>query len=580
MGKVIAVCTSETKGIQKTEAPQIELQANWGIVGDAHAGAWHRQVSLLSHEKIEGFKALGANVASGAFGENIVVEGFDLKSLPIGTRFRIFGADGNEDPACACACAWACAGAGAGTGAAHAKPIELELTQIGKECHAHCAIYHEMGDCIMPREGVFCRVTAGGTVRPGDTIEVVPQPYFDNAATTQIRSEVVAAMMPYLTGEYGNPSSIYGLGQRASDAVADARAAIAGVLNASPQEIHFTSGGSEADNWAVKGAAHAAAARGEGRHVITSAIEHHAVLHACQALEREGFEVTYLPVDGDGLVCVEDFEAAIRPDTVLATIMFANNEIGTVEPIAELAKTAHRHGVAFHTDAVQAFCHEDIDVEALGVDMLSASAHKLYGPKGVGLLYIRKGVRVENLIDGGLQERGRRAGTENVAGIVGFGEAVRLASAERAAQHARQTELRDHAISRILSEIPHARLNGSRTRRLPGNVNVSFEFVEGEGMILQMAARGISISSGSACTSGSLDPSHVLLAIGLPHEVAHGSVRMTLGRLTTREDVDRAVDSLAATVNLLRQMSPLYEDYRHGKVASLIDHEKEGGSLK
>ena len=394
--------------------------------------------------------------------------------------------------------------------------------------------------------------------------------YLDNAATTPMRPEVLEAMLPYFCEQFGNPSSIYPLGQDASDAVAEARATIAGVLNAKkPTEVFFTSGGTEADNWAIKGFAHANAAK--GKHIITSAIEHHAVLHTCQALEREGFEVTYLPVDADGLVSPAAFEEAIGPDTILASIMFANNEIGSVQPIAELAAIAHEHGITFHTDAVQAFCHEAIDVQALGVDMLSASAHKLHGPKGVGLLYVRKGVKLDNLLDGGQQERGKRATTENVPGIVGFAKAAELAAAERASEHERQAELRDHAIARILAEIPYSRLNGSPTQRLANNVNVSFEFIEGEGMLLQLSFRGICVSSGSACTSGSLDPSHVLLAIGLPHEIAHGSMRMTLGRDTTLEDIDFAVDSLVATIANLRAMSPLWEDFQAGKGTSLIE---------
>lgn len=403
------------------------------------------------------------------------------------------------------------------------------------------------------------------------------QIYLDNASTTPMRPEVLEAMMPYFTEEYGNPSSIYPLGQRASDAVTAAREQLAICIGAKPQELFFTSGGSESDNWAIKGFARANAAK--GRHIITSAIEHHAVLHTCAALEKEGFEVTYLPVDSDGLVSVEDFKQAIRPDTILASIMFANNEIGTIQPIAQLAEAAHEAGVVFHTDAVQAFGHEYINVGEMGIDMLSASAHKLYGPKGMGLLYVRKGVRLQNLIDGGQQERGRRATTENVPGIVGFAKAAQLAEAERESVHATQAALRDHAIERILKEIPHAKLNGSWKNRLANNVNFSFEFIEGEGMLLQLAARGICVSSGSACTSGSLDPSHVLLAIGLPHEIAHGSLRMTLGRATTREDVDYAIDSLKATLANLRSMSPLYEDYERTGEGSVIDGMKAQGVL-
>lgn len=382
-------------------------------------------------------------------------------------------------------------------------------------------------------------------------------------------------MTPYFIEQFGNPSSIYPLGQQASDAVAAARETLASAIGASSREVYFTSGGTEADNWAIKGFARANA--GRGRHIITSAIEHHAVLHTCEALEKEGFEVTYLPVDEHGLVRPADFEQAIRPDTILASIMFANNEIGTIEPVAELASIAHGRGVAFHTDAVQAFGHELIDVNEMGIDMLSASAHKIYGPKGVGLLYIRKGVKVANLIDGGQQERARRGSTENVPGIVGFAEAAKLAQADLLLERDRQRALRDHAIRRILAEIPAAKLNGSWESRLANNVNFSFEFIEGEGMLLQLAARGICVSSGSACTSGSLDPSHVLLAIGLPHEIAHGSLRISIGRSTTIEDIDFAVDSLGATLENLRAMSPLYEDFNQGKVVSVIASLKDAG---
>lgn len=394
--------------------------------------------------------------------------------------------------------------------------------------------------------------------------------YLDNAATTSVRSEVLEKMLPYFSEQYGNPSSIYLLGQDASDAVVEARQTIADVLGASPKEVFFTSGGTEADNWAIKGVARAAAVKDKGKHIITSAIEHHAVLHTCQALEQEGFEVTYLPVDEGGLIDPAEFEKAIRPDTIMASIMFANNEIGTVQPIKELATIAHAHNILFHTDAVQAFCHEAINVKEMGIDLLSASAHKIYGPKGVGLLYIRRGVKIQNLLDGGQQEGGRRPTTENVPGIVGFAEAARLASGERESEHERQAQLRDHAIKRILAEIPYSRLNGHPTKRLANNVNISFEFIEGEGMLLQLAFKGICVSSGSACTSGSLDPSHVLLAIGLKHEVAHGSMRMTTGHDTTLEDIDFAVDTLKQTIENLRSMSPLWEDFKAGHTTSII----------
>ena len=386
--------------------------------------------------------------------------------------------------------------------------------------------------------------------------------YLDNAATTPCRPEVVEAMLPYFTEKFGNPSAIYNLGQVAQDAIQQARKDVAGVINAaSPNEVFFTSGGSEADNWALKGVMDAYKDK-KGKHLITTKIEHHAILHTAQFLEQQGFEVTYLDVDEYGLVSPEAFEAAIRPDTVMASIMFANNEIGTIEPIKELAAIAHAHKVIFHTDAVQAFCHEKIDVQELGIDLMSASGHKLYGPKGVGMLYVRRGVRISNLIHGGGQERGKRATTENTAGIVGFAKAAVRAEAEREEQHERQAAIRDHAIQRITTEIPHCFLNGHPTQRLANNINISFEFIEGEGMLLRLGAKGICASSGSACTSGSLDPSHVLLAIGLPHEKAHGSLRATLGRDTTLEDVDFMCDVLKDAIAGLREMSPLWEDFQ------------------
>ena len=385
--------------------------------------------------------------------------------------------------------------------------------------------------------------------------------YLDNAATTPCRPEVVEAMLPYFSEKFGNPSAIYQLGQETQDAIQKAREDVAGVINATrPTEVFFTSGGSESDNWAIKGVMSAYKDK-KGKHLITTKIEHHAILHTCEYLEKLGFEVTYLPVDKYGLVDPAQFEAAIRPDTVMASIMFANNEIGTIEPIKELAAIAHKYKVIFHTDAVQAFCHEKIDVQDLDVDLLSASGHKFYGPKGVGMLYVKRGVRIDNLIHGGGQERGKRATTENTAGIIGFAKAAVLAEAEREAEHERQAKLRDHAIERITKEIPHCFLNGHPTKRLANNVNISFEFIEGEGMLLRLGAKGICASSGSACTSGSLDPSHVLLAIGLPHEKAHGSLRITLGRNTTLEDIDYMVDVLVPAIAGLRDMSPLWEDF-------------------
>ena len=385
------------------------------------------------------------------------------------------------------------------------------------------------------------------------------QIYLDHASTTPVRPEVVEAMTPYFTEHFGNPSSIYPLGQEASDAVAAARESLAGLIGAAPREIFFTSGGTESDNWAIKGFARANAAK--GRHIITSAIEHHAVLHTCQALEREGFEVTYLPVDEHGLVSVEDFKAAMRPDTILASIMFANNEIGTIEPIRQLAAAAHEANVVFHTDAVQAFGHIPLNVEQMHIDLLSVSAHKFHGPKGVGFLYIRKGVKLVPFMDGGAQEKNRRAGTSNVPGIVGMGEAAQLAAENMETAMAKVAAVRDHLIARIEAEIPYAKLNGHRTNRLPGNVNFCFRFIEGESMLMLLDAQGVCASSGSACTSGSLDPSHVLLAIGCPHEIAHGSLRLSLSEETTMADADFVVDQLKEIIPRLRSMSPLYADF-------------------
>ena len=383
--------------------------------------------------------------------------------------------------------------------------------------------------------------------------------YLDNAATTRTLPQVLEKMLPYFTEEYGNPSSLYGLGQSASQAVTKAREEIAALIGAKPNEIYFTAGGSESDNWAIKGIAEARAEK--GKHVITSAIEHHAVLHTCQWLEKQGYEVTYLPVDENGLVSPEALEAAIRPDTILVSIMMANNEIGTIEPISQLAEIAKKAGVLFHTDAVQAVGQIPINVEELQVAMLSASAHKLGGPKGIGFLYVKKGVRLPSFLHGGAQERGKRAGTQNVPAIVGFGEAARLAAETMESRTAKEQELRDHLIERITKEVPYARLNGDAKKRLPGNANFCFRFIEGESLLLLLDQNGICASSGSACTSGSLDPSHVLLAIGLPHEIAHGSLRLTLSEEITKEDIDFTVDKVKEIVTRLRAMSPLYEDF-------------------
>ena len=383
--------------------------------------------------------------------------------------------------------------------------------------------------------------------------------YLDNAATTQCAKEALDAMLPYFMEQYGNASSIYQLGAQSKKAITNARDIIAKSLNTDGAEIYFTAGGSESDNWALIATAEAYAAK--GKHIITSRIEHHAVLHTCQYLEKRGYEVTYIDVDEDGVIRLEDLKKAIRPDTILISVMFANNEIGTVQPIEEIGRIAKENGILFHTDAVQAYGHLPIDVEALHIDMLSASGHKLHGPKGVGFLYIRKGVKIRSFLHGGSQERSRRAGTENVPGIVGLGAAVKKAFENMDANIQKETELRDYLIQRIEKEVPYCRLNGHRTKRLPGNVNFSFQFIEGESLLIMLDMKKICASSGSACTSGSLDPSHVLLAIGLPHEIAHGSLRLTLNADTTREELDYVVESVKEIVEKLRSMSPLYEDF-------------------
>ena len=383
--------------------------------------------------------------------------------------------------------------------------------------------------------------------------------YMDNAATTQVYPEVFDAMKPYFTEFYGNPSSIYSFAGNSKKAVEDARKTIADFLGARTEEIYFTGGGSESDNWALKATADAYA--NKGKHIITSKIEHHAILHTCEYLEKKGFEVTYLDVDENGFVNPADVEKAIRPDTILVSIMTANNEIGTIEPIAEIGKIAKDHGVLFHTDAVQAFGHIPMNVDEMNIDMLSASGHKINGPKGIGIMYIRKGVKIGSFVHGGAQERQRRAGTHNVPGIVGIGKAVELARDNMKERMEYETKLRDHLISRVMEEIPYAKLNGDKVKRLPNNVNVCFRFIEGESMLILLDQNGVCGSSGSACTSGSLDPSHVLLAIGLPHEIAHGSLRLTLSEKNTMEEVDFTVDKLKGIIERLRSMSPLYEDF-------------------
>jgi cysteine desulfurase len=384
--------------------------------------------------------------------------------------------------------------------------------------------------------------------------------YMDHSATTATDPAVVDAMIPWFSKGYGNPSSLYRIARESKTAVDKARSQVAAALGAQPDEIYFTSGGTEADNWAIKGIAFAN--RKKGNHIITSAIEHHAVLHTCEYLEKQGFSVTYLPVDETGQVRISDLKDAITDQTILVTIMFANNEIGTIEPIAEIGKVCREHGVYFHTDAVQAIGNVAIDVAAMQIDLLSLSAHKFYGPKGIGALYIRKSVRIDNLLHGGGQEKRRRAGTENTPGIVGLGLAIERAIARMDEQNKRVSALRDRLLDGIFKTIPNTRLNGHPKERLPGNLNVSFDFIEGESMLLLLDHFGICASTGSACTSGSLEPSHVLLATGLPAETAHGSLRLTLGAENTEEDVDYVLEQLQKVVIRLREMSPLYADHK------------------
>ena len=383
--------------------------------------------------------------------------------------------------------------------------------------------------------------------------------YLDNAATTQVYPEVFEEMKPYFTEYYGNPSSVYQFAQESKNKVERAREEIAEMLNAKPEEIYFTGGGSESDNWALVATAETYAKK--GKHIITSKIEHHAILHTCEYLESRGYEVTYLDVDENGLIDLEQLKKSIREDTILISIMSANNEIGTIQPIAEIGKIAKEHEIFFHTDAVQAFGHIPIDVEEMQIDMLSASGHKIHGPKGIGFLYIRKNVRIGAFIHGGSQERGKRAGTHNVPGIVGLAAAAKIAKKNLESNIKYETKLRDYAISRIENEIPFAVLSGHRTKRLPNNIHFCFRFIEGESMLILLDQAGICGSSGSACTSGSLDPSHVLLAIGRPHEIAHGSLRLTLSEKNTKEEIDKVVDELKKIIERLRSMSPLYEDY-------------------
>lgn len=386
--------------------------------------------------------------------------------------------------------------------------------------------------------------------------------YLDNAATTRVKEEVLQEMLPYFRENYSNPSAIYSFASEVSKALDRAREQAANLIGAKREEIYFTAGGSESDNWALK--ATAEAYKDKGRHIITSKIEHHAILHTCEYLEKNGYEITYINVDENGQILLNELEEAIRPDTILISIMAANNEIGTIQPIAQIGKLAHEKGVLFHTDAVQAYGHIPLNVDEMNIDMLSASGHKLGAPKGVGIMYIRKGLKLRSFIHGGAQERRRRAGTSNVPGIVGFGKAAQLAGQSMEERSEKEIALREHLIKRVLEEIPYSRLNGDKTNRLPNNANFCFRFIEGESMLILLDQLGICASSGSACTSGSLDPSHVLLAIGLPHEIAHGSLRLTLSEETTLEEIDFVVDELKKIIERLRSMSPLYEDFLKG----------------
>ncbi len=383
--------------------------------------------------------------------------------------------------------------------------------------------------------------------------------YLDNAATTKTLSSAVEAMIPYFTENFGNASSIYRLGEESRKVISRTRNRIAESIKGEPSEIYFTAGGTEADNWALIAIAEAYASK--GKHIITSRIEHHAILHTCEYLERRGYEITYVNVDENGLIKIDELKGAIRPDTILISVMFANNEIGTIQPIAEIGKIAKEKNILFHTDAVQAYGHLPIDVQSLSIDMLSVSGHKLGGPKGIGFLYIRKGIKIGSFVHGGSQERGRRAGTENVPAIAGFGAAVEYAFTGMEEREAKIQNLRDYLIKKIEKEIPYCRLNGDRAKRLSNNVSFCFRFIEGESLLIMLDMNGICASSGSACTSGSLDPSHVLLAIGLPHEIAHGSLRLTLSEENTLEEMDRTVDAIRENIDKLRQMSPLYEDF-------------------
>ncbi len=540
MATIQAICISDVRGVQKYEVLSAYLVRDHGIEGDAHAGDWHRQVSLLSVESVDTLRSrVPFELKPGAFAENLLIAGLRVHELPIGTLLR-------------------------------AGEALLEVTQIGKECHHGCAIRQAAGDCVMPREGIFARVLRSGTLRKGMEISVVDKKeldimhvYADNAATTKMSRTAIDAMLPYFDITYGNPSSLHSAGQEAAEALAAARGTVAACLNCTPREVYFTSGGSEADNQAILSAAAIGERKGK-RHIISTAFEHRAVLHTLKKLEKRGFEVTLLPVGATGTVTAQQVADAIREDTCLVTVMFANNEIGSVLPIAEIGAVCRERGVLFHTDAVQAAGHLHIDVKAQNIDLLSLSGHKFHGPKGTGVLYARQGVALTNLIEGGAQERGKRGGTENIPGIVGLAAALKEMTANIDENAAKVSALRDKLIAG-LAKIPHSALNGDPVNRLPGNVSFCFEGIEGESLLLLLDAKGICASSGSACTSGSLDPSHVLLAIGRPHEVAHGSLRLSLSEWNTEEEIDYILAETPKIVEYLRNMSPMWKDLCSGK---------------
>ena len=525
MGKIYAVCSSSEKGTPKTNIQEGFLKKDYGLEGDIHAGKGNRQVSLLSLDKAN-------KDAFGSYGENLVVDGLDFSKLPAGTRFI-------------------------------AGQAVLELTQSAWTCGGS---KEQKEGCPVSESGVFARVIRSGKVKVGDEIKL--QVYADNAATTKPSEACIKAMIPCLENDYGNASSLYSIGQEAKEILEEARATIAKYLNCEPREIYFTSGGSEADKQALISAARAGARKGK-KHIISTTFEHHAILHILNKLEKEGFEVQLLDVHTNGVITVQDVADAIREDTCLVTVMFVNNEIGTIQPISEIGALCREKKIYFHTDAVQAAGHMPIDVKAMNIDMLSASAHKFHGPKGVGFLYAKRGIPLVNVIEGGAQGRGKRGGTENIAGIAGMAAAFAESCDHIAENKEKILPMRDKLIAE-LSKIPHSRLNGDPEIRNAGTVNFCFEGIEGESLLLLLDDAGISASSGSACTSGSLDPSHVLLSIGLPHEVAHGSLRLSIGEYNNMAEIDQIVEAVPRIIDYLRSISPLWADINAGKLPHWI----------